>query len=100
MTLLDSDESIADGLALRLDHEYRVSNNWRHLADEMGAPVTIKQKCQKDTVHSPTIKILEHPNVSRIRVEELVKKLNKIGRKDLVKLINDNIPGVYSSQIM
>lgn len=87
--------SVLDGLCLRLDNEYWVIQNWRHLADHLKAPNDVKERCKSSTKHSPTELLLEVPKVSSVTIAKLLEKLREMRRNDVVRKITEKISGNF-----
>lgn len=85
---MERDSSIEKDLALHLDREYVVVQNWKHLADRLKAPIEIKEACKRGTAHSPSLLMFTMPGIMDISRSELIKKLRGIGRNDLAVMMS------------
>jgi len=75
-----------------LDFDYphlQQQRNWRHLAVEVKAPRDIIEKCNCHPKHSPTIEILERPNIKCKKVQELIDVVKAANRDDVLGLIEN-----------
>ena len=82
-----------DMLALRLDQSNPGS---QHLAAEFNVPEKVKMKCQYSRENSPTkhmLEIKQSAEDTHFSVQDLIDGLRAISRNDLVKKVEDCLPG-------
>lgn len=88
-----------DMLALRLDQSNPGS---QHLAAEFNVPEKVKMKCQYSRENSPTkhmLEIKQSAEDTHFSVQDLIVGLRAISRNDLVKKVEDCLPGKFCCEL-
>lgn len=88
-----------DMLALRLDQSNPGS---QHLAAEFNVPEKVKMKCQYSRENSPTkhmLEIKQSAEDTHFSVQDLIDGLRAISRNDLVKKVEDCLPGKFCCEL-
>ena len=88
-----------DMLALRLDQSNPGS---QHLAAKFNVPEKVKMKCQYSRENSPTkhmLEIKQSAEDTHFSVQDLIDGLRAISRNDLVKKVEDCLPGKFCCEL-
>ena len=99
--VIQKEKFLQDKLACKLDHTaHRSIRNWEHLActEEVNAPLETRLRCKLNSENSCTLMLIDFLAVEKEdkTVQDLTAALKNIKRNDVVKLITDVYPGMFS----